>query len=105
MGWDFCEADREATPLMYFERHVMPRLTCRLLAYEAVDTTVYAVLEDGYALVCLTQGNCGYKLVEEAAGPEEANCPQRLLDMLRWPAPSKWAEEWRTRCQEKINSN
>lgn len=98
MGWDICEAHREATPMLYFERHVQPHLNCKILAAKAVGTTVYAVCDDGYALVCLTTGNCGYKLIDEECGPAEDHCPKALLEMLRWPAPSDYAEQWRNRC-------
>lgn len=98
MGWWTCEANREATPLLYFERHVLPDLSCAVLAYKAVGATIYGVTDKGEAFVCLVRGNCGHKLMSEWAGPVNDKCPKTLLEMLRWPAPSESAEQWRYRC-------
>lgn len=104
MGWDICEAEREVTPLLYFERHVKPRLRCNIVAAKAVGTTVYAVDDTGFGIVCLTTGNCGHKLIGEDCGPCEDRCPKKLLEMLRWPAPSEWAEAWRKRCAARFKT-
>lgn len=102
MGWTICEAHREATPALYFEKHVLPILCDKVIAWKAVGTTIYAICEDGYALVCLTEGNCGYKLIGEECGPFYYNCPKEIIDKLKWPAPSKYAEEWRNKCAERF---
>ena len=98
MGWDICPAWKEDTPALYWERHVMPRLNCKIKAWRAVGTTIYAVCDDGYALVCLTTGNCGHKLIDEEAGPAYYACPKSILEQLACPPRTKWAEEWRNRC-------
>lgn len=102
MGWDICPAHKEATPLLFFKKHVEPRINCKILAAQAVGTTVYAVRDDGYALVCLTTGNCGYKLIDEEGGPYEDCCPKEIFDMLRWPARSAYADAWRKRCAARF---
>lgn len=104
MGWDICEANREATPLEYFNRHVAPRLTRRIIAAAQVNSTVYAVDEDGFGLVCRTKDCCGHKLIGEDCGPSSDRCPMGLLQMLKWPAPNQWAKSWRLRCAARFRT-
>lgn len=98
MGWTFFDGRREATPLKFFARRVMPTLSCDIISAENVGSTVYAVRGNGCALVCLTEDNRGYKLIPEEDGPVYDDCPLWLLEQLVWPAPNKRAEAWRNRC-------
>lgn len=43
----------------------------------------------------------GYKAVTENAGPNETNCPERILKLLT-PTENKWANEWREKCRATL---
>lgn len=45
--------------------------------------------------------NFGYKDMDETMGPNESECPERILKLLT-PTDSKWANEWRERCWQNI---
>lgn len=46
-------------------------------------------------------GNFGWKIIGEAAGPNEAQCPKRILDLLT-PTDDENANDWRKRCLDTI---
>lgn len=60
-----------------------------------------------FALVCLVRYNprdhegyiFGYKEMDEGMGPNEADCPESILDLL---TPTDWsfALDWRARCRQ-----
>ncbi len=62
-----------------------------------------------FAIVCLVRWNprdregyiFGYKDMTEHAGPCEAECPARILDLLG-PTDSEWALAWRARCRAAL---
>lgn len=63
-----------------------------------------------YALIVLlrwTRGpddyNLLYKDMDESMGPLEAECPERILKLLT-PTENIHAQDWRRRCQEKIDA-
>lgn len=82
-----------------------------MLDCATVKRTFYAavrVKETGqvWAWVCLIQRttgqfNFGYKSMEESMGPNEAECPARILDLLT-PTDSEYAKEWRAACRSQI---
>lgn len=90
----------------------------RVLASSCLHNRVwYAAAEpstDGspgpvFALVCLVRWNprdregyiFGYKDMDEAMGPCEAECPQRILDLLG-PTDNEHATDWRRRCLDNL---
>lgn len=55
-----------------------------------------------FAAVFLTSregGKWGYKDMDETMGPNEAQAPAKLLDLLS-PTASEWAQKWRQRCRD-----
>jgi hypothetical protein len=77
--------------------------------------TFYALCEpaaegESFALIVLQQRtrdehNYGRKELEEASGPCESQCPERVLDAIERAIPvppNDWAQEWRARCRENI---
>ena len=90
----------------------------RVLASSCLHNRVwYAAAEpstDGspgpvFALVCLVRWNprdregyiFGYKDMDETMGPCEAECPQRILDLLG-PTDNEHATDWRRRCLDNL---
>lgn len=45
--------------------------------------------------------NFGWKDMDETCGPCEAECPERILDLLT-PTENQYANDWRARCREHI---
>lgn len=70
--------------------------------YGQADTAIFAI-------VCLVRWNprekkgmiFGYKDMSENAGPNEAECPERILALLD-PATHEYAIDWRRRCIANI---
>ena len=62
---------------------------------------VYAIV---YLLDMVPHGDCniGYKPMDETMGPNESECPERILKLLT-PTDSQFAKEWRERCWANIN--
>lgn len=62
-----------------------------------------------FAVVCLVRWNprdkegmvFGYKNMDETAGPNEAECPERILALLG-PTDHEYAIDWRRRCVESL---
>ena len=90
----------------------------RILASSCLRNRVwYAAAEpstDGsagpvFALVCLVRWNprdregyfFGYKDMDETMGPCEAECPQRILDLIG-PTDNEHANDWRRRCRDNL---
>lgn len=76
--------------------------------YAAVETIRLATDERTvWAAVCLVRYNprerkgyiFGYKDMDETVGPNEADCPPAILDLLT-PTDHPYAQGWRTRCRE-----
>lgn len=78
-------------------------LTEAYLAVEDLDTRAVSAVarqimfnpEPGY--------NFGYRDSSEESGPVRRNCPARILDLLT-PTSSKYAQEWRADCRERIEA-
>ena len=47
--------------------------------------------------------NFGYKDMSEDMGPCQSECPERILKLLT-PTESQYANDWRQRCWDRINS-
>jgi len=45
--------------------------------------------------------NFGYKDMDETMGPNECDCPERILKLLT-PTDNEYAKKWRERCWENI---
>lgn len=73
--------------------------------YGAVEPVANGVPGPVFAAVCLVRWNprakdgliLGYKDMSETSGPCEAECPERILDMLG-PTDNEYALDWRRRC-------
>jgi hypothetical protein len=83
-----------------------------VLAISQRGSVVYAAVKDNirdvvFAAVILTSINMkdyynfSYKSMEESSGPAEANCPQKILNLLS-PTDNEFAIHWRKRCRENI---
>jgi len=89
-----------------------------VLASAVVDlTTYYAACErvdvggdrTVFAVICLVRYNpraadgyiFAYKDMDEAMGPHESACPERILDLLT-PTDREYAVAWRARCRDAI---
>lgn len=115
MGWDFSNRPKGMTTRAYFERefsHGTPDARTEFLGTAMVGSTFYAAVhvlgtDEVYALVCLTQRargyfNFGYKDMDETMGPDAAEMPSKLLDMLS-PTENEWALSWRSRCRQNAH--
>lgn len=111
MGWDFSHREPGMTTRAYFERefsHGQSDAKTEFVGTAMVGSTFYAAVRDlasneVFALVCLTQRqrgyyNFGYKSMDEGMGPDAAEMPSKILDLLT-PTDSDWANEWRSRCR------
>lgn len=123
MGWTTTYKAKSESAKEYIEKNLLkwnsPKYTYTVLDggvvkfrtyYGAVDKVdnetgerqVFAVVillsyhKDGYY-------NFGYKDMDETCGPSQAECPERILKLLT-PTESKYANDWRNRCWENINS-
>lgn len=117
MGWWYVQ--RPNNVRAYFEEELRidhaNGTTQRLLDFAIVNLRVgYGAVEhvhpDGtrevFAVVILMQFcrseyfGFGYKDMDETMGPCEAECPQRILDLLTDHLASDSASDWRRRCRE-----
>lgn len=58
-----------------------------------------------FASVILTKvsdGDFGYKAMDETCGPVYYDCPKSILELLS-PIDSDWANEWRKKCHERLS--
>jgi len=127
MGWTFYTTHRTAKDECdHINNRESDTRRWRVLDSAMVGSTYYAAVEitdkaTGAAFVLaavfLTQGraqpgqaqdgcNFGYKSQDETMGPNEIDCPVRILDKLtpttdRAFPPSRWAQEWRDKCRDK----
>jgi hypothetical protein len=97
--------------------YTRPELTSKVLRSALVGMRVYyAAIEHGrreknertvFAAVCLVNYNprdregyiFGYKDMDETVGPNEADCPEAILDLLT-ATEYPYAQAWRARCRE-----
>jgi len=123
MGWLFMDnLGGYLTPKAYLEDQYNfenEEGTSEILASAMLKmTTWYAAcrqfnkktgMTETFALVVLVKYNkrasdgmiFGYKDMAETAGPNESECPERILDMLG-PTTNEYAQEWRARCRAAI---
>ena len=120
MGWDYQHIEK---PINRVEL-VMKDYTCEnevkiyqplkgvavgKVVYLAVEETdkvtnkkeVFAVVAE--TKVCSDYFNFGMKSNCETAGPCFYDCPASILDLLT-PTSSEWANEWREKCRQNIQS-
>lgn len=115
MGWTYTHKPQGQTIRDFLESELWSSdkfkvLECTVVkmktAYLAIETTRDNKREV-FAAVCLLNyapkdyHNFGYKDMDESMGPCEAECPEKILNLLT-PAESKWAIEWRERCRQNI---
>ncbi len=123
MGWLFMRnLEGHVTPKAYLDDQftfARAEVQCRVLASAMVGTrTYYAAVEQVMSatgapevcgVVCLVRYNrrdlegyiFGYKEMSEHAGPCEATCPTKVLDLLS-PTDNANALGWRARCRANI---
>jgi hypothetical protein len=121
MGWLYMESLKgHSGPRQYLDAQftfARPDRTCKVLRsalvamrvyYAAVETVrVNAGERTVFAAVCLVRYNprdregyiFGYKDMDETVGPNEAGCPEAILDLLT-PTEYPYAKAWRARCRE-----
>lgn len=122
MGWTTTHKQKGQSILDFFKTHgVMTWPEDSPNTYKVLDSAVirlrtfYAALEiidkatgerRVTALVILLgfykgHENFGWKDMDESMGPNEAECPERILDLLT-PIDSEYANNWRKRCRDAI---
>lgn len=128
MGWLFMSRDGmggHATPKAYLDAQFTYKRDLgegetgglQVLDSSLVNRVWYAAAREikngvpgaAFALVCLVRWNpnsstrehFGYKDMDESMGPHEADCPQRILDLLT-PTDRPYAIEWRARCRANL---
>jgi hypothetical protein len=77
--------------------------------YAAVQVMKNGIGGEVFAIVCLVRWNprdkdgmiFGYKDMTENMGPCEAECPERILDLLT-PTEHRHAIDWRERCRANL---
>ena len=121
MGWLYMTSlEGHSGPRQYLDaQFTYERLetTLRVLRSALVGMRVYyaAVERFGvvtgerqvWALICLVRYNprdregyvFGYKDMDESMGPNECDCPEKILDLLT-PTDREYAQQWRARCRE-----
>lgn len=123
MGWTFTHRAKGQSHLDWFKQE-WPESGKNIVAMASKGKVVYGaykVPETGHvaALVILIQWvpsdprfNFGYKDMDESMGPNEADCPEKILKLLS-PVDDlykpgthshEWASNWRERCWSKIKS-
>ena len=97
-----------------------PEVSSRVLRSALVSMRVYyAAVEqvraggerEVFALICLVRHNprdregyiFGYKDMSEGMGPNESDCPEKILDLLT-PTDRPYAIVWRARCRTNIDA-
>lgn len=131
MGWDFQHRDKGTSNADLMAANLSEGY--ELLDSATVGGVFYGAVRDPqghvFAAVTLTKWvpsdwfNFGKKDMDEAMGPNEARCPDRILDMLtptdvlygvpeyetettstgtylRGKNPAAWAADWRARCRK-----
>lgn len=107
MGWDFQHRERGTSNADLMAANLADGY--ELLDSATVGGVFYGAVRDPqgdvFAQVTLTKWvpsdwfNFGKKDMDESMGPNEARCPDRILDLLT-PTTSVWANEWRAKCRE-----
>lgn len=122
MGWLYMQSLRgHSGPRAYLDdqfTNERPEQRCRVLRSALVAMrTYYAAVEivrrggdrEVTALVCLVRYNLrdregyifGYKDMDQSMGPNEAECPSAILDLLT-PTEGPCAVAWRERCRGSV---
>ena len=70
-------------------------------AYAAYQTKAGDIVALVWQLRYYSNGEFGYKDMDETSGPCQARCPERILDKLT-ATDSEWANLWRQRCRRYI---
>ena len=109
MGWMFYSRPKGESNREHFQRQFGEGYA--IIDSATVGGTFYGAIRDPQgnvsAAVILTRWvpndeyNFGYKDMSEDMGPNEANCPGRILDLLT-PTESEYANEWRARCRANL---
>jgi hypothetical protein len=87
--------------------------TARVIGYARKLNTVYMAVENTktkqvFGAVILLRYvrrdhyNLAYKDMDESMGPNEADCPENILNMLTEPAINDYAKKWRERCRQNL---
>lgn len=123
MGWLYTETT--PLPRQEIETYIRDRgWSSEILASALVGSTVYMAMRHTcpadhpatpgksyvFAAVILTSNTAkdgfGYKAMDESWGPNEANCPARILNMLspleELHGEHEHARAWRERCRENL---
>lgn len=124
MGWTTTYKDKSTSAKEYIEKKLLV-WTSEQYTYKVLDggvvkfRTYYGAVEkienatgerEVFAVVILLSyyknqyHNFGYKDMCESMGPVQAECPARILKLLT-TTDSEYANEWRTRCWNRINES
>ncbi len=123
MGWTTTYKSKNESAKEYIEANLL-KWTSKTHTYKVLDggvvkfRTYYGAVEcienatgnrRVFAVIILLSYykdgyyNFGYKDMSEDEGPCQAECPERILKLLT-PTESKYANDWRASCWEKIYS-
>lgn len=114
MGWTFTSREKGISDKQFFQREwgsqaeILESSRKGMTIYQAIRYTDNNGVVHVGGMVILTQlakdmYNFGYKDIDEQMGPCEADCPDKILDLLT-PTESEYAIAWRQRCREN-NAN
>lgn len=114
MGWTYTNRLKSQSIRAFFDAELTYDGKSGILDCAVVNRrTAYIAYKhprDGhvFGIVCLLDYrpkdyyNFGYKDMDESMGPNESECPARILKLLS-PTDSEYALEWRKRCQENLD--
>jgi hypothetical protein len=94
--WDYKVLDSAIVKLKTFYAAV--EMVHRKTGERRVWAAVFLL---GYGRRSYDDHNFGWKDMSEDMGPCEAECPERILNLLT-PTDSEYANEWRARCRANI---
>lgn len=123
MGWTYTHRDKNQSLRQFFERSFWPRheildfatvnrSTCYILTKQkAYNHFGFHYPEQLFCAVVLVRFpsksyyNFGYKDMDESEGPNESQCPERILKAIEpYPPVNQWAFDWRQRCWDNIKN-
>jgi hypothetical protein len=113
MGWTFLHKEKKQKLADFFKQEfTYVTKGCEILDVASHLNVAYIALQlpthEVTALVVLLRHvpteyyNFGYKDMDETQGPNESNCPERILKLLT-PTTSEYALAWRKRCYDNLS--
>lgn len=114
MGWTYTNRPKGQSGLEFFRQEFGEDvLAVKSVGFSQAYIAYKLKTGEIIAVACLTNWvpndyfNFGYKDMSEDMGPNIANCPRSILNLLTTPPPFtgdglKWAAAWRARCEANL---